>query len=271
MNSRIYGRPAGSHQAMSLLIEVEPPAPGGDVAEPARVAAARLRAEGVEGYVVFGDDPTPYAFSPEADFVYPATAPACLAELPESREIALGGHTWYATHWSRRTELRLATRSGPRDVVISETRSGDEAQPVYEYGASVRPRDLREKLEACRTDFPSAEAAIAWAMCVDFPTRRAGPLTWRASVPAAASWYACIDDTLAEIDYRPGTDGVPCYAVTRSLTLGGQRIEFRITDLATDDTTRSIASFEQASAIALTMVDYVLGMMRLPPAAGSPA
>lgn len=37
----------------------------------ARRAVSALRQRGIEGYVIFENDPTRYEFSPDEDFVYP--------------------------------------------------------------------------------------------------------------------------------------------------------------------------------------------------------
>lgn len=83
MKKKIYGRKVGSKEDMALLIEGEGVRTGGvKVAqgeldqfsvENARRAVQGLRERGVEGYVVFEGDPTHYQFTPESDFVYPAT------------------------------------------------------------------------------------------------------------------------------------------------------------------------------------------------------
>lgn len=90
MKKQIFGRKAGSDDAMELLIESGGVSMGGRKADPrmiaeiaeiaeiavasARRAAAALREKGVEGYVLFEDDPARYEFTPDADFVYPAAA-----------------------------------------------------------------------------------------------------------------------------------------------------------------------------------------------------
>ncbi|MBR7989506.1 hypothetical protein KDX04_27120 [Burkholderia cenocepacia] len=82
MKSRIFGRKLGTTAPMERLIESDEPSADGGPADPgkleaftvdnARRAVQVLRAQGIEGYVLFSDDPTPYAFTPDADFVYPA-------------------------------------------------------------------------------------------------------------------------------------------------------------------------------------------------------
>lgn len=83
MKKKIYGRKVGSKEDMALLIEGEGVRTGGVQAdqgeldqfsvESARRAVQGMRERGVEGYVVFEGDPTHYEFTPESDFVYPAT------------------------------------------------------------------------------------------------------------------------------------------------------------------------------------------------------
>ena len=82
MKSRIFGRKLGTTAPMVLLLDGEEPTVHGGPGDPgkleaftvenARRAVQGLRAQGIEGYVLFSDDPTPYAFTPAADFVYPA-------------------------------------------------------------------------------------------------------------------------------------------------------------------------------------------------------
>lgn len=82
MKKKIYGRKVGSTDDMALLIEGEGVSTGGRKVDQgqldefalanARRAVQAMREPGIEGYVVFEDDPTRYEFTPEADFVYPA-------------------------------------------------------------------------------------------------------------------------------------------------------------------------------------------------------
>lgn len=82
MKKRIFGRKAGSDEAMVLLFESGGVSTGGQKVEPgvldqfavdnARRQVQQLRERNVEGYVVFENDPMRYEFSPQADFVYPA-------------------------------------------------------------------------------------------------------------------------------------------------------------------------------------------------------
>lgn len=85
MKNKIFGRKVGSSDEMALLCESDGAsnsnsakrADHGVVAEfviaNARRFVQAMRDKNVEGYVVFEDDPTHYTFTPEADFVYPAT------------------------------------------------------------------------------------------------------------------------------------------------------------------------------------------------------
>lgn len=82
MQHRIFGRQAGTDDAMTLLAIDDGASPGacpGDLGQvdavslaSARYATRALREVGYEGYVRFVGDPTPHAFTPEADFIYPA-------------------------------------------------------------------------------------------------------------------------------------------------------------------------------------------------------
>lgn len=83
MKKKIYGRKVGSKDDMALLIEGDGVSTGGVQADQgkldefsvanARRAVQAMRERGIEGYVVFEGDPTRYEFTPESDFVYPAT------------------------------------------------------------------------------------------------------------------------------------------------------------------------------------------------------
>jgi hypothetical protein len=81
MKRRIFGRKAGAHEPMALLLESSGVSTGGQkvdagVVDQFALANTRrqvqvLRDQNIEGYVLFENDPTRYEFSPEADFVYP--------------------------------------------------------------------------------------------------------------------------------------------------------------------------------------------------------
>jgi len=81
MKSSIFGRKVGSVDDMSLLFKSDGVSSGGRPVDPgvidefvvknARRKVDLLRQKNIEGYVLFESDPTPYEFTPEADFVYP--------------------------------------------------------------------------------------------------------------------------------------------------------------------------------------------------------
>jgi len=83
MKKKIYGRKVGSKEDMVLLIEGDGVSTGGVKVDQGeldefalsntRRAVQGMRERGIEGYVVFEGDPTRYEFTPEADFVYPAS------------------------------------------------------------------------------------------------------------------------------------------------------------------------------------------------------
>jgi hypothetical protein len=83
VKNKIFGRKVDSPSEMSLLIEGNGISTGGNKIDPVAsdkfaVASARravqvLRDKNIEGYIVFENDPTQYGFSPDTDFVYPAT------------------------------------------------------------------------------------------------------------------------------------------------------------------------------------------------------
>lgn len=82
MKNQIFGRKVGSGTDMTCLFKSDGVSTGGKPADPgvinefgvanARRAVKVLREKGVEGYVLFEGDPTPYEFTPDADFIYPA-------------------------------------------------------------------------------------------------------------------------------------------------------------------------------------------------------
>ena len=85
MKNKIYGRKVGSSDEMALLAENDGAsnsnsakrADQGVVADFVVANARRfvkvMREKNIEGYVVFEGDPRHYDFTPEFDFVYPAT------------------------------------------------------------------------------------------------------------------------------------------------------------------------------------------------------
>ncbi|MBU9218893.1 hypothetical protein [Burkholderia gladioli] len=80
MKHQIFGREAGTDDAMTVLLVVQ----GSDATDRpmdddhtlagVRAAVNTYRERGYEGYVMFAGDPTHYGFTPEADIVYPAAA-----------------------------------------------------------------------------------------------------------------------------------------------------------------------------------------------------
>ncbi|WP_052143095.1 hypothetical protein [Burkholderia gladioli] len=108
---------------------------------------------------------------------------------------------------------------------------------------------------------------MAWASGFAWATRQVGRVTWTAGAADADKWYAQIGASQAQIAiYRDRAGDAPYYTVTRSLALGSQSVELKVGDRTRGHETRSIVSLEQASAIALTMTDYVLDLMRTTPA-----
>lgn len=83
MRKEIFGRKVGSGKDMVLLIKSDGFSTAGKavdagVIDAFAVASARrsvqaLRENNIEGYVLFEGDLTRYEFTPEADFVYPAS------------------------------------------------------------------------------------------------------------------------------------------------------------------------------------------------------
>ncbi|MDF0506780.1 hypothetical protein POK33_39185 [Burkholderia cenocepacia] len=186
--------------------------------------------------------------------------PTSFAAMATYSTVDVGGYSWMLLHRSDGS-VELSPSGEPRlpDVTLLE-RPGDNDIPTYR--ATVRAAGIFD-LVARHDGFTSAEAAVAWASAFEFATRQAGSLTWRALAPDASNWYAVIGAGVAEIAaFEHG--GSATYVVKRRLQLGKQAVEFSITDL-------SIVSFEQASAIALTMPDYVMELMRVPADATQPA
>ncbi|WP_239695383.1 hypothetical protein [Burkholderia pseudomallei] len=190
-----------------------------------------------------------------------------LATLANYSLIDVGGYSWMTLHRSDGSvELTPSDERRLPDVSVVE-RPGDNGIPTYR--ATVRAAGIFE-LVARHDGFTSAEAAVVWASAFEFATRQAGSLTWRALAPDASNWYAVIGAGVAEIaTFEHG--GSATYVVKRRLQLGKQAVEFSITDLAYTEKPKSIVSFEQASAIALTMPDYVMELMRGPAGATQPA
>jgi hypothetical protein len=82
MLMQIWGRKVGTAQDMVLLIESDGVSTGGRVVDAIAIrefvvanAQRRVQAfreKGIEGYVLFEGDVTRYAFTPQADLIYPA-------------------------------------------------------------------------------------------------------------------------------------------------------------------------------------------------------
>lgn len=187
-------------------------------------------------------------------------APPSVATLANCSSVEVGGYSWMMLRRSDGS-VELSPGGEPRlpDVTLVE-RPGDNDIPTYR--VTVRAAGIYE-LAARHDGFASAEAAVAWATGFEFATRQAGNLTWRAVSAEDRHWFAVVGASVAEI-FRHGVSGSPNFTVKRYLRLGTLSIEFSIADLAFSDQSKTIASFEQASAIALTMSDYVMKLMRVP-------
>lgn len=83
MKNQIFGRKVGSGTDTALLFESDGVSTGGQAIDAAKIAdfvvanvrrrVQLLREKSVEGYVLFEGDPTRYEFTPDTDFVYPAS------------------------------------------------------------------------------------------------------------------------------------------------------------------------------------------------------
>lgn len=81
MKRQIFGRKIRTNDDYKLLLESECASSSGKNANPesilnfeianTRRSVKLLREKSIEGYVIFGDDPKHYPFSPAIDFVYP--------------------------------------------------------------------------------------------------------------------------------------------------------------------------------------------------------
>lgn len=189
------------------------------------------------------------------------------ATLANYSLVDVGGYSWMTLHRSDGS-VELSPSGEPRlpDVTLVE-RPGDDGKVTYR--ATVRAAGIYE-LAARQDGFASADAAVAWASAFEFATRQVGSLTWSAVSADDTQWFAVIGASVAEI-FRHQMSAGPRFTIKRHLRLGTQSIEFSIVDLAFSDQPKSIVSFEQASAIALTMPDYVMELMRVPADATPPA
>ena len=177
--------------------------------------------------------------------------------LKEFDTVELGGYDWIL--WTT-AKQRSLNPTGARQLAgcrIYEDEGKDGVATTYSV-AFEHPvlRDLR----ATRREFANLTEAVAWAGNFQWTTRRAGSLTWLAQSSNDPRWYAEIGISQAEI-FRSDYDGT--YTVTREIMLGRQHVEFKIRDYSFGkDEPRTITSFEHASAIALTMTDFVMELMR---------
>lgn len=187
--------------------------------------------------------------------------PSLFAAHPEYARIDVAGFGWMVLHRGDGT-VELSPSGEPRlaDVSLVETAGDDDSGPTY--GATVSAPMIPD-LKARQGSFASAEEAIGWAQAFKFASRQVGSLTWLASAPDDRQWYAVIGPSVAEIYWREPQYGGN-FTVSRHLQLGRQWVEFKIGDLGHRDGEKNIVSFEQASAIALTMPDYVMELMRVP-------
>lgn len=193
---------------------------------------------------------------------------AALAAAAQHLHVDFAGHRWFVMRFGTSTELHGVERGAMALVTITESlgASADEA-PTYSARVEYqRGGDLFVR----QSGFASAEAALAWASGFAWTTRQVGSVTWVAGAADADTWYAPIGASQAVIAiYRAREGDAPYYTVTRTLALGTQSVELKVGDRTLGDQARGIVSFEQASAIALTMTDYVLELMRTAPGEGA--
>ncbi|CAG9203625.1 conserved hypothetical protein [Burkholderia gladioli] len=196
------------------------------------------------------------------------TTLAALAAATPHEHLDFAGHRWFAMRSRTRTELRGVASGAMAGVTITES-LGVSADEAPAYSARVEYPHCHE-LFVRQSGFASAEAAVAWAVGFAWTTRQVGSVTWIAGAADADTWYARIGASQAQIAIYRGRDGdAPYYTVTRALALGSQSVELKVGDRTRGHETRGIVSFEQASAIALTMTDYVLELMRTAPDEGA--
>ncbi|WP_186223841.1 hypothetical protein [Burkholderia gladioli] len=193
---------------------------------------------------------------------------AALAADAQHMHVDFAGHRWFTMRFGTNTELHGVERGAMALVTITESlgASADEA-PTY----SARVEYQRgQDLFVRQSGFASAEAALAWASGFAWTTRQVGSVTWVAGAADADKWYAPIGASQAEIAIYHAREGAaPYYTVTRTLALGLQSVELKIGERSLANEARGIVSFEQASAIAVSMSDYVLELMRTSPAQGA--
>lgn len=181
--------------------------------------------------------------------------PTSLATLDEYTHINVGGYDW--TVWNiGRKQLSARGNNALTGCKIYEDASPDGRAPMF---GAVLEHETLTNLSARSGPVTSLAEAVQWAAGFNWATRKAGSLTWLADSPNAERWYARIGTSEAEICRF---DIYGKYFVSRSIRFGNQFIKLELNDMSLGDETRSIATFEQASAIALTMTDYVLELMR---------
>ncbi|WP_244125820.1 hypothetical protein [Burkholderia gladioli] len=154
-------------------------------------------------------------------------------------------------------------------TIIENLGASRDEPPSYSARAEYqRGHDLSVR----QRGFASAQDALAWASGFAWSTRQVRSVTWIAAASDADKWYARIRVSLALIAIYRGREGdAPYYTVTRTLALGLQSVALKIGDRTLRDEARNIVSFEQASAVAVSMTDYVLELMRTAPHAGNDA
>ncbi|WP_321959270.1 hypothetical protein [Burkholderia cenocepacia] len=180
----------------------------------------------------------------------------------DNAPIHAGGYDWLILRRDAGS-IELISTGGLELVTLYEQLGQDGGASTFKVRIShPAVLDLTVWLER----FSRAEDAIAAAVAFQWPSRQAGSLTWIAMSADADLWYARIGASTATIVVHGSDDAAPPrYLVKRALNLGNQRVEFSVGDFSWPGSeTRSIASFEQASAIALTMPDYVMELMRVP-------
>ncbi|WP_186130653.1 hypothetical protein [Burkholderia gladioli] len=195
---------------------------------------------------------------------------AALAAAAQPGHVDFAGHRWFTMRTGARTELHGAGDGAMALVTIIENLGASRDEPPS-YSARTeyqRGHDLFVR----QGGFASAEAALAWASGFAWTKRQVGSVTWTAGAADAEKWYAAIGASQAVIAiYHAREGGAPYYTVTRTLALGLQSVELKIGERSLGDEARGIVSFEQASAIAVSMSDYVLELMRTAPAQGDDA
>ncbi|MGG2041357.1 hypothetical protein [Burkholderia gladioli] len=188
---------------------------------------------------------------------------ALAASMP-NEPVEFGGHRWHVSQLGDTTTLFGFVGGAASHFTISEKcgAHSDEA-PVYTAAVTAAPPFHRD-LNARQGEFVSAADALTWAEQFQWSTRNVGNLTWIGAAADAMRWFTVVAGTQAEITIYTVRDGdAPYFTVTRTLLLGRQSVELKIGDKTLGDEERSILSFEQASAIALNMTDYVLELMRM--------